>query len=67
MKRAIHECQLQFKNEKWDCKVLGTKDGIIPFKSAFLNRGKLKWTKLEVMYDAERKYVLLSIINLNKT
>jgi len=39
MKRAIHECQLQFKNEKWDCKVLGTKDGIIPFKSAFLNRG----------------------------
>jgi len=39
MKRAIHECQLQFKNEKWDCKVLGTKDGIIPFNSPFLNRG----------------------------
>jgi len=39
MKRAIHECQLQFKNEKWDCKVLGTRDGIIPFNSPFLNRG----------------------------
>ena len=46
MKRAIHECQLQFKNEKWDCKVLGTRDGIIPFNSPFLNRGNQ--TKLNI-------------------
>jgi len=39
MKRAIHECQLQFKNERWNCSSMGDRDDIITYNSPFLLRG----------------------------